>query len=187
MLRWSVLIGIGCAALIGLTAAASATIVKPFTLRGLATEAHEVVRGEVIDEEVIYDAYWDRVYTHNVVHVLEALGGTARPGDLIVVRQMGGVLDGIESVLIGTSDLQLGDEVVLFTRTDGAMHYLVGMAQGAYWVWRDGAGIGRVTRYLDAIDIRPLPHTAARKAPNHTLLTNLWAAIAQFRPVQGAP
>ena len=45
MLRWSVLIGIGCAALIGLTAAASATIVKPFTLRGLATEAHEVVRG----------------------------------------------------------------------------------------------------------------------------------------------
>lgn len=187
MLRRAVLIGMCCAMLVGVTTLASATIVKPFTLRGLATEAHEVIRGEVIDEEVVYDAYWDRVYTHNVVRVSEALGGSARPGDLIVIRQMGGVLDGIESVLVGTSDFVLGDEIVVFTRSDGALHYLVGMAQGAYWVWRDEAGTGHVARDVRALGIAPLPHTASRRAPNHTLLVDLWAAIAQFRPQQGTP
>ena len=34
---------------------AGATIVKSFSLRGLAVAAHSVVRGEVVDEEVVYE------------------------------------------------------------------------------------------------------------------------------------
>ena len=139
MLRRAVIIGLGCV-LVAVSTVSWATIVRSFSLRGLASEAHEVVRGEVLDEEVVYDAWWDRVYTHTTLRVDEAIGGHARPGDIIVVRQLGGLLDGVQSLVVGTVDFTPGDEVVLFTRTDGALHYLVGMAQGSYLVLDDAEG-----------------------------------------------
>lgn len=186
MVRRALVIVLGCI-LVAVSAAAWATIVRPFTLRGLATEAHEVVRGEVIDEEVVYDAWWDRVYTHTTVRVDEAIGGTARPGDLIVVRQLGGELDGLETVLIGTTDFTLGDAVVLFTRTDGALHYLVGMAQGGYFVVTEEDGRETVTRSLGALGMPPLPQPAGRLAPNRTSLDDLRAFVAAIRSPGGTP
>jgi hypothetical protein len=186
MLRRAVVILLGCA-IAAISTAAWATIVKPFTLRGLATEAHEVVRGEVIDEEVVYDAVWDRVYTHTVIRVDQAVGGQARPGELIVLRQLGGILDGLETRLVGTTDFTLGDEVVVFTRTDGALHYLVGMAQGSYFVMRDSAGTGTVTRDLGQLSFAALPQPAGNRAPNHTSLEVLLQAITNVRGSGGAP
>jgi len=186
MLRRAILILLACA-LSALSTAAWATIVKPFTLRGMATEAHEVVRGEVIDEEVVYDAWWERVYTHTVIRVDEALGGQARPGDIIVLRQLGGVLDGWETHLVGTTDYTLGDEVVLFTRTDGALHYLVGMAQGSYYVVRNESGHASVTRDLGDLGFSRAPQPAAQRAPNRTSLIDLWIATSQFRKTGGTP
>ncbi len=186
MLRRAMIILLGCA-LAAASTAAWATIVKPFTLRGLATEAHEVIRGEVLDEEVVYDGWWDRVYTHTTIRIDEAIGGTARAGDLIVIRQMGGVLDGLEAILIGTTDYTIGDEVVVFTRTDGAFHYLVGMAQGSYHVLRDSAGHATVARAMGALGLAPLPHPAGRLAPNRTPLADLLAAIVAVRFEGGAP
>ncbi len=174
-------------ALTALSTASSATIVKPFTLRGMATEAHEVLRGEVIDEEVVYDAFWGRVYTHTMVRVDDALGGQARPGDVIILRQLGGVLDGLETHLVGTSDFTLGDEVVLFTRTDGALHYLVGMAQGSYFVVRDTEGVERVTRDTAHLGYAALPFPTDTRAPERTALADLWSAAAQFRLHGGTP
>jgi len=175
------------AVLLVVSTAAWATIVRPFTLRGLATEAHEVVRGEVVDEEVVYDAWWDRVYTHTTVRVDEAIGGHVRPGDLIVVRQLGGELDGLETILIGTADFTLGDEVVLFTRTDGALHYLVGMAQGSYLVLTEEDGRETVSRDLGALGMPPLPQPAGRLAPNRTTLEDLQAFVADVRGQGGTP
>lgn len=186
MLRRALVILLGCA-LAAVSTAAWATIVKPFTLRGLATEAHEVMRGEVIDEEVVYDAWWDRVYTHTVIRVDQAIGGHVRPGEVIVLRQLGGILDGLETRLVGTTDFTLGDEIVLFTRTDGALHYLVGMSQGSYFVLRDNAGKATVTRDLGHLGFAALPQPAGNRAPNHTSLEVLLQAISDVRTTGGAP
>ncbi|MDP6943843.1 MAG: hypothetical protein QF464_06795, partial [Myxococcota bacterium] len=137
--------------------------------------------GEVLDEEVVYDAWWDRVYTQTTVRVDESIGGDARPGDLVVIRQLGGSLDGLETVLVGTSDFTLGDEVVLFTRTDGAFHYLVGMAQGTYFVLRDNTGQPTVTRSVGALAFAPLPHPAGRLAPNRMTLDALRTFVGSVR------
>ena len=186
MLRRAIVILIGFA-LTAVSTAAWATLVKPFTLRGLATEAHEVVRGEVIDEEVVYDAWWDRVYTHTIIRVDEAISGQARPGELIVMRQLGGILDGIETRLVGTTDFTLGDEVVVFTRTDGALHYLVGMAQGSYFVIRDEQGHGTVTRDLGQLGFAAMPQPADSRAPNRTALSVLMEAVSTIRSPGGRP
>ena len=186
MLRRAIILLMSCA-LVVISSAAWATIVKSFTLRGLATAAHEVVRGEVIDEEVVYDAWWGRVYTHTTVRVDEAIGGTARAGDLIQVRQLGGILDGIETILVGTSDFTLGDEVVLFTRSDGAFHYLVGMSQGRYSVLRNEDGQASVTRGIGNLGLVAQPQPSERLAPNRASLEDFLEAVTLMRTPGGTP
>ncbi len=176
-----------CCVFFGVSSTAGATIVKQFTLRGLTVEAHEIVRGEVVDEEVVYDSWWGRVYTHTTVRVDEVLGGEAHVGDLIVIRQLGGALDGLETVLVGTAEFTLGDEVMLFTRTDGALHYLIGMAQGSYFVHRDNAGKAIVTRALGQLGFAPTPMITGHRAPNRTTLDQLRGFVAAFRHAGGTP
>ncbi|MCC6622482.1 MAG: hypothetical protein IT385_14555 [Deltaproteobacteria bacterium] len=115
---------------------ARATIVRPFSLVELTDTAHVIVRGEVIDHEVVWDPERHELYTHTTVRVLESLAGAEPVGALVVVRQIGGELDGVARRVVGTARLDLGDEVVLFARTDGAFLYMVGMAQGAFHVAR---------------------------------------------------
>ncbi|MFO0751662.1 MAG: hypothetical protein U1F43_39245, partial [Myxococcota bacterium] len=124
------------AGVLAAAAPARATLVRPFSLSELCRAAHSIVRGEVVDEEVIWDAERHEVYTLSWVRVDEALAGADAPGDLVAVRQIGGVIDGVERRVVGTATLALGDEVVLFARSDGAFHYLVGMAQGAFHLER---------------------------------------------------
>ena len=103
------------------------------------------------------------------------------------MRQLGGVLDGLETRLVGTTDFTLGDEVVLFTRTDGALHYLVGMAQGSYFVLRDSTGAATVTRDLGELGFAPLPQPAGDRAPNRTALSDLLQATVTVRTHGGTP
>ena len=119
---------------------ASATLLPTFSLAELDRAAHMIVRGEVVDQETVWDPLRRELYTHSFVRVDEVLAGGGTPGDWIVVRQIGGVLDGIARGVVGTAELRVGDELILFTRTDGALHYLVGMAQGAYHI---ASAVGR--------------------------------------------
>ncbi len=173
---------VGVAALVAicaLAAPAGATLLPTFSVRGLTLEAHAVVRGEVIDDEVVYDAAWGRVYTHTVVRVTETLSGWAAPGELIVLRQMGGALDGVHSQVVGTAPLFPGDEVVLFARTDGAYHYLVGMAQGAFRVDRSGDGAATLSRSTHALTLVPPVLPAAAAPPERMTLDTLLDTVVE--------
>jgi hypothetical protein len=125
---------------------ASSTIVKPFALSTMTTESQSIIRGVVVDQETLFDAEWGHVYTHTFVQVQEVLAGSQAPGAIVVVRQLGGELDGIETHVVGNAAFALESEVLIFARTDGAFHYLVGMSQGAYSVEDDGFGVGRLSR-----------------------------------------
>ncbi|MGM0574774.1 MAG: hypothetical protein ACQEXJ_03465 [Myxococcota bacterium] len=157
--------------------AAWATIVRGFSLEAMTLESHAVVRGEVIDEEVVYDADRGRVYTHSFVRIRQAWSGHDRPGDVIAVRQIGGLLDGVESHVVGTVDLHVGDDVVLFARTDGAFHYLVGMSQGLWQIDHSPAGAPVVARGVDSLRLaRPAGPTHGA-APDRTTLAELRARV----------
>lgn len=188
MLRMRNVLVITCvllsAAIVGLVAApASATTVRAFSLRAMTLQAHGIMRGEVIAEEVVYDVGARQVYTHTFVAVSEVLSGDSRPGDVVVVRQLGGVLDGLEQVLVGTAHLGLGEEVVLFARTDGAFHYLIGMAQGAWLVERSGPGAAPTLRRTLAGGLALISHPTPLATPvaaNRTTLANLRASVEKL-------
>jgi len=155
------------------TTVAQATLVRSFSLTSLALEAHSVVRGEVIDEEVVYDARYGEVFTDTHIRVQETLAGDIRVDEVVILRQIGGVLDGVETHVVGTVDFQLGDEIITFTRSDGAFHYLVGMSQGAWALSRDAHGLARLHRNLGPITRLALPIPARRLAPDRLTLEDL--------------
>lgn len=174
---WAIALAAVCG--LGLWAPAWATLLPTFSVRGLTFEAHAIVRGEVLEDEVVYDAAWGRVYTHTVVRVSETLSGGSAPGDLIVVRQMGGALDGVHTQVVGTAPLLPGDEVVLFARTDGAFHYLIGMSQGAFRVDRASGAEAGVSRSTHALNLLPAVAPAAEAPPEGMTLAGLRAAVTE--------
>ena len=160
---------------------ANATLVRSFSMAALTLESHDIVRGEVIGEEVVFDPRYDEVFTDTVIRVHETMAGTSPEGDVVVLRQIGGVLDGVETHVVGTVDLQVGDEVVAFMRTDGAFHYLVGMSQGAWAVDRPAQGGAQLHRNLGGVTrvARPIP--ARQVAPNRLRLQALRDIVAAIR------
>lgn len=113
---------------------ANAATVPAFSLGGLARTADSILRGTVVAEHPLWHRFGDgpvRLYTVSEVRVRRVLKGD--PGDTtVLVLQMGGVDGGLSHSVPGTARLTPGDEILVFTRTDGAFHYLVGMAQGAF-------------------------------------------------------
>ena len=156
-----------------MSAPAGATLVRAVPMRALTAQAHEIVRGHVVDSECLYDPVFRRVYTHTRVAVLETLAGDTRPMSVIEVRQIGGLLDGVESRVVGTAKLGMGAEVILFTRTDGAHHYLMGMAQGAFAVDRRHPGTTTLHRETGDLRITPPFGPAAKLAPDRLTLDTL--------------
>ncbi len=165
----------------------NATLVRAVPMRAMAAQAHEIVRGHILDSECLYDPVFKRVYTHTRVAVLESLIGETSPGAVIEVRQIGGMLDGIESRVVGTAPLHMGTEVVLFTRTDGAHHYLMGMAQGAYAVDRHGPGPAALHRETGDLRIAPPFGPAAKRSPDRLRLSTLREIIVQVRDQEVQP
>lgn len=125
-------------------APAGATLLRQFDLTGLSEAAAVVVRGRVATQQSRRDADTGRIYTYSEVDVLEVVKGRDVPAR-ITVQQIGGDDGELVMTVAGTADLAVGEEVVLFLRTDGRFHYLVGMQQGKYGVRRDGA-VAWVTR-----------------------------------------
>jgi hypothetical protein len=160
-------------ALVTLGTQASATLVRSFSMTALTLEAHDIIRGEVISEEVVFDPRYDEVFTDTTIRVAETMSGNAEAGDLVVLRQIGGVLDGVETHVVGTVALHTGDEIVAFMRSDGAFHYLVGMSQGAWAVHRAEQGDAQLHRNLGGITRLAPPVPARKAAPDRMRLETL--------------
>lgn len=155
---------------------AQATLVRDFSLASMTVASQSIVRGTVIDQETLYDARWGRVYTHSIIEVTSTSWGVDRPGDVIVLRQIGGELDGVTSTVVGTAHLGIGDDVVVYARSDGNLHYLVGMAQGLYQVLNGDSGepvVARGIHGMDGLGFLPTVGPTRRRAPNRTSLATL--------------
>ena len=143
-------------ALVFLALPVAATVVKSLTLEEITREADLVVQAVVERQTVTWDEKRQRIHTFTEIRVSEAIKGSAKADDRVVIRQIGGEIGGEALLVSGNATLQPGEEVLLFLDADERLplHYVVGMAQGKYSVTRGEAGalVSRDTHGLTYLD-----------------------------------
>lgn len=79
----------------------------------VARDASYVVRGSVIDTWSAWDDAHEVIYTYATLRVSRYFGELAGP-DTLVVREVGGTVDGYTQEAIGFPAIRRGEQVVLF-------------------------------------------------------------------------
>jgi hypothetical protein len=132
---------------------ASATSMVKMSLRDLAKKSDTIVLARVEDETARYDANKE-IYSYYTLRVLEPVKG-ARGETTITVRQIGGVVDNIASIVPGTPTFRKGEEVVVFLTSKDAAGYpwVMGLQQGKYSVVADENGTKHVRNELDGLNL----------------------------------
>jgi hypothetical protein len=120
------------------TLSLAAVIVTPLSIQELTVRAELIVHGQVRSKNCQRDPT-GRIYTRIELEVRETWKGTPASNPLILVH--GGGTLGEERVEIpGQVEYSVGEDVVVFLvlnpRGDAVT---VGMAQGKFHVWKDGA------------------------------------------------
>lgn len=124
---------------IALPLSASQFIQLPFDQ--VAREAQYVVRGTVVDTFSAWDDAHEVIYTYATVRVTRYFGETTGP-DTLVVREVGGTVDGYTQEAIGFPAVRRGEQVVLFLAPteDGTAFRIHAYNQGKYLV-RERLGV----------------------------------------------
>jgi len=117
--------------------AALASTVIPLNLTTLARKADVIGVGRCLESKVVWSADHTRIYTDWTVAVEQAVKGA--PGAKLVVRQLGGELDGRGMIAAGVPRLVQGQEVVLFlgASQEQGVRRVLGLSQGLFPVAAD--------------------------------------------------
>jgi hypothetical protein len=150
-MRWTLAaLALGLATL--LAAPSPATVIIKLDLLQLVGRADAIFVGKTIK---IY-SHWseDRrhIVTDHTFQVERGLRGT-RAGQLVVVRSLGGAVDGIGMRVSGSPSFQVGDQALLFTDVRGRHRYVTGMEQGALRVSLDTVGQRVVRSHLAGLGL----------------------------------
>lgn len=129
---------------LGLPLQAGAMGGTQMTMGEVLAETRAVVRGVVVDQF----SQWEEndgnkvIFTYSTLRVENAYFGKLPPMQNVVVRTVGGTVDGYRQVLIDEASFQLGEEAVVFLGLeDGWLHLsVVGFHQGKYTVVRNLTG-----------------------------------------------
>ncbi len=121
-----------------LSPAAHATVLQAWDTARLVRESVAVVQA-VVGEQQPVSPDGKLIFTDTKLTVKRYLVGTG-PSTLSV-RQVGGQLGDRWMFLAGTAPIRTGEEVVLFLIGSADVRFVAGMAQGAYRVVRDAAGV----------------------------------------------
>ena len=119
--------------------AESTTLVR-MSLDQLARAATAVVRARVVSQEARWNPEHTRIFTYTTLSVSEKLKGAT--AGTVVIQQPGGRVGNIHVFVPGTARFLPEAEYVLFLEPAGQTsdrYVMVGMMQGAYRVYRDGA------------------------------------------------
>ena len=93
------------------------------------------IRGQVTETWSAWDASHDVIYTYATVRVTRYFGEATGP-DTLVVREVGGTVDGYTQEAIGFPAIRRGEQVVLFLSQwdDGSEYRMHAFNQGKYLV-----------------------------------------------------
>jgi len=131
---------------------ASATTVQKFSLKDLTTKSNAIVMAKVEDQSSRQDPGNKEIYTYITISVLQSVKG-AQGEKTITIRQLGGTLGNLISVVPGMPSFKNGEEVVLFlSAKDGAGYpWVMGLQQGKYSIVTDDNGLKHVRNELDGL------------------------------------
>ena len=118
---------------LSLPLSASQFIQQPFDQ--VAREAAYAVRGQVVDTWSAWDDAHEVIFTYATLRVTRYFGETTGP-DTLVVREVGGTVDGYTQEAIGFPVLRRGEQVVFFLAPteDGSSYRIHAYNQGKYLV-----------------------------------------------------
>lgn len=120
-------------AALALPLSASQFIKLPFDQ--VAREAAFAVRGQVVDTWSVWDDAHEVIFTYATLRVTRYFGEATGP-DTLVVREVGGTVDGYTQEAIGFPVLRRGEQVVFFLAAteDGSSYRIHAYNQGKYLV-----------------------------------------------------
>lgn len=134
----------------------AATVVAAHTIETLARDVPLVVRATVGRSEATFNDRYRRIETFTEIQIAEVLKGPSKPGQTILVRELGGAIGDRHMTFAGAAEYREGDEVVLFLNPtiDGSRAYTTwGMAAGKVTLALDGRGQKRAMRDLRGLSI----------------------------------
>ena len=142
--RLSIAVAVLALGLIG-AQAAFATTVQKLSLQDLAKKSDSIVMARVDDAVASWDAGHKEIYTLYTLQISQGVKG--RKGESTVqIRQIGGTVGNIASIVPGMPSFKKGEEVVVFLTQKDANGYpwVMGLQQGKYSiVEKNGAKVVR--------------------------------------------
>jgi hypothetical protein len=99
----------------------------------IARESKFVVRGHVLDTWSQWDESREVIYTYATVRVTRYFGETTGP-DVLMIREVGGTVDGYTMEAIGFPMIRRGEQIVAFLSEDGSDLRIHAYNQGKFLV-----------------------------------------------------
>ncbi|MBK6847980.1 MAG: hypothetical protein IPG96_10735 [Proteobacteria bacterium] len=151
---------VGTASVLVASAPATATVMPRMSLRDLVGAAQRIFIGTAVSAESRWTEDGRFIVTDTVVRIDQALDGHAGVGT-VVMRELGGSVEGIGMRVAGSTELPPGQQLLLFAQGAGAGRLrVVGMRQGAYLLTRDASGRRVAQRTLDGLTLSAPPPAA---------------------------
>ncbi len=131
---------------------AGATTVQKYTVTDLAKKSDSIVRARVEGQISRWGDTRKEIYTYITLSVLESVKGAPNE-KTVTIRQLGGSVDNLVSVVPGMPSFKNGEEVVLFlSKKDPAGYsWVVGLQQGKYSVLTDDSGMKNVRNEIQGL------------------------------------
>jgi hypothetical protein len=150
--RLFLLVAIAALALVG-AQVAFATTVQKLSLQELTKKSESIIMARVDDAYSSWDAAHKEIYTYFTLRVLQPVKGS-KGATTITLRQLGGTVDNIASIVPGMPSFRKGEEVVVFlTQKDAAGYpWVMGLQQGKYSI-AEKNGVKMVRNDLAGIEL----------------------------------
>jgi len=134
--------------------AALGTTVQKLSLQELTKKSDSIVMARVDDAIASWDAGHKEIYTYVTLSVIQPVKGS-RDATTIMLRQLGGTVDNIASVVPGMPSFKKGEEVVVFlTQKDPAGYpWVMGLEQGKYSISTGKNGVKMVRNDLSGTEM----------------------------------
>jgi hypothetical protein len=190
--RSAVIVALAAFALLS-ASLAGATTVQKFSVTDLAKKSETIAVAHVEDVSARWDDNHKEIYTYITLKVLDGVKGS-RKNELLTIRQLGGSVDNLISVVPGMPEFLKGEEVVVFLSPKDRSGYpwVMGLQQGKYSVSTDANGFKQVrndveglrTVSLDGKDVEAKP---ASEQPLNSFLDGIRTELNVDGKVQAQP
>jgi hypothetical protein len=133
---------------------AQATSVQKFSLKALAQRSSSIALAKVEAAESRWDESGKEIYTYVTLRVVEKVKGK-KDRETVTLRQLGGQVGNIASIVPGMPSFKKGEEVVVFLTEEDTAGYpwVLGLQQGKYSVVSDASGAKQVRNELQGLTL----------------------------------